>query len=123
MTTKAPITAKKAVAKKVAKKAVTKKTSTAKKTSGKKSLVFADSAHAFWVSDGQILNSLVALEQAMTSMSATVFGHHVSKDKHDFATWVEVVLSDRSCAADLKKTKTPKSAKLAIAKHLKTYSL
>jgi hypothetical protein len=115
---------KKVVAKKVVKKpAVKKASSTAKKTTNKKPLVFADSTHAFWMSDGQILNSLAALEQAFSTMSGKVYGHHVSKDKHDFANWVEVVLCDNSCAADLRKTKSPKGAKLVVSKHLKSYSL
>lgn len=124
MATKVATATKKVTTKKVAKKAPVKKVSkVVKKAAGKKPLVFADSTHAFWVSDGQILNSLTALEQALTSMSTVVFGHHVNKDKHDFADWVDVVLCDRICATDLRKAKTPKAAKLVVGKHLKSYNL
>lgn len=122
-----PTTTKKAVAKKVAKKVVAKKvTSAVKKSAVKKgttvkALVFADNAHSFWTTDGQIFNNLMALHDALSSMDKSVYLHHVTKDRHDFAEWVESVLYDLECAADLRKAKTPTSAKTAIAKHLKTY--
>lgn len=123
-----PITAKKAVAKKVVKKVVAKKVAsvakkpvTGKKGNTVKALVFADNAHSFWTTDGQIFNSLTALHDAMSSMDKSVYLHHVTKDRHDFAQWVESVLYDLECAADLRKAKTPTTAKAAIAKHLKTY--
>jgi hypothetical protein len=122
-----PITAKKAVAKKVVKKVVAKKVvpvakkPAAKKTTTVKALVFADNDHSFWTVDGQIFNSLMALHDALAKMDKTVYMHHVTKDRHDFAQWVESVLCDLECAADLRKAKTPTTAKVAIAKHLKTY--
>lgn len=122
-----PITAKKVVAKKVVKKAVVKKAtsalnkSVAKKGATVKALVFADNAHSFWTTDGQIFNSLTALHDALSTMDKSVYLHHVAKDKHDFAEWVEAVLCDLECAADLRKAKTQTGAKAAIAKHLKSY--
>lgn len=122
-----PITAKKSVAKKVVKKAVVKKVapatkkSGAKKTTSVKALVFADNAHSFWATDGQIFNNLMDLHNALAKMDKAVYAHHVTKDRHDFAQWVGAVLYDLECAADLKKAKTPASAKAAIAKHLMTY--
>ena len=118
MATKVASAAKKTAVKKVAKKVVSKSSG----ATTKKVQVFADSSHAFWVSDGQILNSLGALEQALTSMSSTVYGHHVSKDKHDFADWVDIILCDSVCAFDLRKAKTPKAAHTVVAKHLKSYT-
>ena len=122
-----PITTKKAVVNKVAKKAVVKKIATlakkptTKKNTTVKTLVFADNAHSFWTKDGQIFNSLMALHDALSLMDKSVYLHHVTKDRHDFAEWVEAVLYDLECAADLRKAKTPTSAKAAIAKHLKAY--
>lgn len=100
---------------------VVKKTAS-KKTSGKKKLVVAAGAHCFWVKDGKVLKDLVDLETALKKMTAEVFAHHVTKDKNDFATWVEVVLKDKACATDLKKAKKANTAKTAVTKHLKNYS-
>lgn len=86
-----------------------------------RSLVVASNQKSFWVSDGRILNSLVALHDAFDSMEKHHFEHHVGKDKNDFAVWVDSVLNDAICAVDLKKAKTPKAAKTVVAKHLKFY--
>lgn len=111
---------------KTAKKPVSKKVAVSKKGSNKKSrlgkqLIYADDIHSFWVSDGQILNSLLALQNALSNMDKTVYTYHVNKSRHDFAEWVKVVLCDEACAKDLQKAKTPTSAKLVVTRHLKSY--
>ncbi|MEK7638730.1 MAG: hypothetical protein AAB388_01075 [Patescibacteria group bacterium] len=111
-----------AVKKKAAKKAAPATKKSAAKVA-KKPLVYADNSSSFWVRNGQILNSLVALRDALSAMEKEVYLYHASKDKNDFANWVEVVLCDDTCAADLRKAKTPISAKSAVVKHLKLYSL
>jgi hypothetical protein len=121
MPTKVP-TAKKAAPKKAVKKAVVKKVA-APKVSKSKTLMYAEDAHAFWVSDGQILNSLAALHAALKVMDKDVYSHHVSKDRHDFADWVGIVLFDEKCAVELRKAKTAKTATTVVAKYLKLYSL
>lgn len=112
---------KKAAPKKVAKKVAPKKAA-AKKPSAKKTLVYADNTHSFWVTDGQILNSLVALHDALKAMDKAVYAHHVSKDKHDFADWVDAVLCDGECAEALRKAKTPTTARAVVTKYLKVYN-
>jgi hypothetical protein len=121
MTLVKKITTKKVVKKVVPKKA-TKKTSV-KSTPKKKDLVLTGNSTSFWVSDGQILNSLVALQAALSEMNIEVFSHHVTKEKHDFANWVEVVLCDDLCAEDLRKSKTPAVAEKIVTKHLKSYKI
>jgi hypothetical protein len=113
-------TAKKAVAKTAvkkttravaSKKAVTKtevKTKVVKQE--KKPLVYAENQKSFWVSNGQILNSLVALQNALAEMEKEVYLYHAGSAHNDFAAWVDAVLSDTACAKDLQKAKTPKSA-------------
>jgi len=101
-------------------KATAKKT--AKKTSAGKSLVYADNNTSFWLADGQILNSLVALRDALSTMEKAIFSQHVSAGKNDFANWVESVLDDTACAAELRKAKTPATAKTVVVKHLKIYT-
>ncbi len=117
-----PTVVKKAVAKKTTtpKKAVAKKTVTKKVT---KPLVYAADNASFWTQDGQILNSLQALHDAFLKMEAAVYSYHANKDEHHFADWVEIVLLDPVCAADLRKAKTLTSAKTVVAKHLKTYTI
>ena len=125
-------TAKKRVAKKPAQKAAKKtarrttpkktaKKAAAKKT--KKSLVLADNQRSFWVANGQILNSLVALRDALAEMEKEVYSYHAGGAHNDFAIWVDTVLSDDQCARDLKKAKTPRSAKTVVVRHLKLYAV
>ncbi|MEZ4104203.1 MAG: hypothetical protein R3B60_02870 [Candidatus Paceibacterota bacterium] len=134
-------TAKKPVAKKVVKKIATKtkvaKTSakkTTKSTTKKvskntkpkvtvKVLVYASDDQSFWVNDGQIINNLMALQEALTNMDQEVFGYHVNSEKNDFADWVDGVLCDSDCATDLRKTKGRDKACQVVAKHLKTYTV
>ncbi len=115
-----PITKKAATPKKVAVKKSVTKTTSAKKAKAK-SLVYADNETSFWVSDGQILNSLVALRDALAAMEKATYVHHVTKDRNDFALWVETVLGDKACAKDLRQAKSAGGAKLVVVKHLKTY--
>lgn len=120
-----PIATKKAVAKKVVQKVVAQKAApkkTAPKKAAGKMLVYADNTQSFWTHNGQILNNLQALHDAFATMDKTVYAYHVTKDTHHFADWVEIVLQDNACAADLRKAKIPSSAKTVVAKHLKTYA-
>jgi hypothetical protein len=112
-------TPKKAVAKKAIKKAVTKKVASSRKPT----LTYAENKHSFWVVDGQILNSLSALKDALSRMDKATFAHHVAKDKNDFAVWVEMILVDKDCAVDVRKAKTIAATKTAVTKHLKKYAL
>lgn len=125
-------TSKKAAPKKVAKAKSTsikvtgvasKKVAT-KKVSGpklKKELVVASNYNSFWMNDGQILNSLVALESALKKMDIAVYKYHTQASRHDFANWVEDVLHDIECAVALRSAKTPKSAHAVVVKFLKLY--
>ena len=106
-------------------KKVVKKVVAAKKTSStkKKNLVYANNQTSFWVTNGQILNSLVALRDALDEMEKEVYLYHAGGAHNDFANWVGAVLSDSNCANELEKAKTPTTAKTIIVKHLKTYSV
>lgn len=119
--TKAPA-AKKATPKKSAAKKVAQKTAPAKKRASKKLPAITLAEHAFWTTDGVVLKSLDELAVAFGSMDDTVFFYHVNKDKNDFATWVEHVLHDATCATALRKCKTPKSAKLVVMRRLRFYA-
>ena len=108
---------KKAAPKKTAKK--TTKTTATKKPA--KDLLYASDEQSFWVTNGEILNSLVALHDAFDAMPKEVFEFHATGTQNDFSVWVETVLCDADCAAALAKAKTQKSAKSAVGKHLKLY--
>lgn len=118
--TKAAASAKKAGRKRPA--TVAKKTTTrvAKKAAKKKALPVAPPHQAFWVSDGAILHSLPELAAALAVMSKETYQHHVTKDKHDFALWVEEVLEHKTLAAALRKAKTTKTASRAVDKVLQS---
>lgn len=117
-TTTKKLAPKKVAAKKAAPKKTTK--STRKKVS-ERELVYASNGESFWLADGRILNSLLALHDALNEIEKETFGHHVNSDKNDFADWVESVLCDADCAADLRKAKSPKGAKTVVVRHLKFY--
>jgi len=129
---KAPVkkaVAKKAPVKKVTKKVVAKKTPVKKvatkkaKSSAEKSLVYANADQSFWLNDGRVLDSMVTLNDALNEMEKAVYEHHVNVDKHDFAEWVDHVLCDEKCAAELRKAKDSKKARTIVEKHLKLYKI
>jgi len=114
--------AKKAVAKKaVVKKAATKKTATKKAAVKPSSMVCADGEQCFWMTDGTILRDLEELAVAFGSMADTVFIYHVTPERNDFANWVESVLEDMACAADLRACTTPKRSATVVKRHIKLY--
>lgn len=113
-----------AVKKTVQKKVVVKKTTlkAVPKKSAAKRLVVASDSESFWVNDGQVLNSLVALEDAFQTMKPAAFKHHLTKDGNHFAEWVEAVLMDTECADALRSAKNATAAHIIVAKHLKMYT-
>ena len=119
--TKVAKTAPSLAIKKAAPKAI-KKAAPLAAIAEKKVLVHAEPDTAFWVSDGQILHTLAALKDALAQMDAGTYQYHANKEKNDFASWVESVLMDGDCAAELKKAKTPTAAKTIIMRHLGSYA-
>lgn len=107
---------------KKASKKVKKKAS--KKTPKKKvrALVCAPGKKCFWTTDGTVLENLNDLQIAFGSMDDEVFLHHVSKDKNDFAQWVEEVLQDAACASDLRSSKKASTARAVVVRHLRFYN-
>jgi len=121
------VTPKKSTPKKpVAKKIATKKTTTKKVTVPnvkipQKTLTQAPADKHFWVTDGQILADLYSLADSFAAMEKLIFTHHVSKEKNDFADWVEHVLCDSDCANELRSVTTPKQARTVVVRHLRYY--
>jgi len=117
----APKTTVKKTAKKTAKKPQAKKS--VKAVGEKKPLILASNDKSFWVTNGAVLNSLLALRNALDEMEKEVYSYHVTKEHNDFANWVDVVLCDTECAAELKQAKTPVKAKSVVSRRLKVYSV
>ena len=88
-----------------------------------KDLVFASDQESFWMQNGEILNSLMALNDAFGAMDKDIYQFHAHGTSNDFSIWVDTVLCDAECAADLAKAKTPKSARTIVVKHLKLYTI
>ena len=128
-TTKKP-SVKKAVKKTAVKKKEVKKTSTKKAAPKKvaikkpvKDLVYASDQESFWTTNGEVLNSLLALRDALSKMDKDIYQFHAAGEQNDFSVWVDTVLQDPECAGDLGKAKTPRSAKTTVVRYLKLYSI
>lgn len=90
-------------------------------TKAKKPLVHAKHEESFWVNNGQILANLVELKDALAEMDESIFSHHVSKEKNDFADWIEHVLEDAELASSLRKSKKPNTAHDIVVSRLRIY--
>ena len=62
-------------------------------------------------------------QRILEAMEKDVYAYHADGWQNDFAQWVEIVLEDSACANDLRKAKTPRSARTVIVKHLKFYKV
>jgi len=88
-----------------------------------KDLVYASDQESFWTTDGEVLNSLLALRDALAKMDKDIYQFHAAGEQNDFSVWVDTVLNDSECADELCKAKTPKSAKTTVVRYLKLYSI
>ncbi len=52
----------------------------------------------FILKNGRILKNLYELTNALTSMDDETFGHHVNKEKNDFANWIKYVFKNEKLA-------------------------
>ena len=112
----------KKVTKKTTKKTAKQATKRTARTQASRPLVYATNHESFWVTDGQVLNSLRALRDALAVMDAEVYRFHATGEQNDFVVWVAQVLQDADCAAALEKARTPKTARAVVVRHLKHYT-
>ena len=87
----------------------------------KKALVIASGEQCFWVNNGPVLTNLKELRDALGVISDEQFSYHVSKERNDFAEWVESVLADGECAKALRRTRTRKGAVRVAEVYLGSY--
>ncbi len=97
--------------------------SKSQKAAAARTLVHAEGSQCFWTVDGQILQNLLELRDALNRMPDEVFFHHVTPDRNDFANWVNEVLMDAEVSTKLRKAKKPSAATSAVVTHLKCYTL
>lgn len=119
-TTKTSSKVVKAPVKKVEKKTVS---ASASKAKTKNSLVCAPEEQCFWVTDGKVLSNLTELKEALAQMTEDVFAYHVTKERNDFAEWIEHVLGDAELAASFRKSKKPNTAREVVVTRLKIYNI
>jgi len=55
-------------------------------------------------------------------MDDEIFAHHVSKEKNDFADWIEYVLIDTELATKVRKSKKPNTARKVVISRLRIYT-
>jgi hypothetical protein len=92
-----------------------------KKKNGKPTFVVADATQCFWVNNGPVLKDLKELAEALKMISEEQFAYHVSGDRNDFASWVNDILRDATCAKALRGAKNQSAAQKAVAKRLSAY--
>jgi hypothetical protein len=71
-------------------------------------LAQVDEEHHFRLHLGTDLGSLKNLAEAMDIISNDSFSHHVTKEKNDFAQWVNDVIGDKELAKGMYKVKSKK---------------
>ena len=100
-------------------------TATSKKSSGKekRQLVRASGEYCFWTNDGSVISNLSELADVLGSMDSAVFAHHVTRDRNDFADWIEGVLLDAELAKSIRSAKNSGGAHVAVVRRLKLYNV
>jgi len=95
-----------------------------KKTTFKKNLplttIDAEPEKSFWLSDGRNLKNLKELASAFEAMDETVWNHHVTSEKNDFANWVEEVFNQHQLSVLIRKAKSPRSAAKRVQSKFET---
>lgn len=96
-----------------------------KKSSGKekRQLVRASGEYCFWTNDGNVVSNLSELADVLGSMNSGAFAHHVTKDRNDFADWIEGVLLDAELAKSIRSAKKPDAAQAIVVRRLKIYNV
>ncbi|OGM25645.1 hypothetical protein A3D00_02765 [Candidatus Woesebacteria bacterium RIFCSPHIGHO2_02_FULL_38_9] len=87
----------------------------------KKVFITAPSDKVFWLRSGQSINDLGELSRVLKTISDEDFYYHVSKEKNDFANWIEEVLDDGELAEKMRRKWTKNQILYVIDNHIKTY--
>jgi len=60
----------------------------------------------FYLKDGRVLKTIKELIAALSDMEDSVFYHHVTDEKNDFANWIGEIIKDYYLAEQLQKART-----------------
>lgn len=88
----------------------------------KQQLINASDPDCFWINNGDVVRNLKQFAKSLESMSNEQFGHHVTKNKNDFAKWIKEILKDSECANAISKVRTRKTILSKVNDSLKKYS-
>ncbi len=72
----------------------------------------------FYLRNGGVIKNAHELKDTLPNMEDELYGHHVTNDRNDFATWVKDVFDDHILAAKIRKAKTRHHAARQIRKKL-----
>lgn len=109
------------MAKKAVKKEKTEKSeskSVKKVAPKKKILENAPVEHYFILCNGQPVKNVKELADVLEEIRDEVFGHHVTSDRNDFATWIHDVFKDIELAKELAGVKDKTQTRIVLYKHI-----
>lgn len=72
--------------------------------------------YEFVLKDGRKLSSLLDLKVALHTMPDTVFGHHVTSHKNDFAIWIRGAMNDPQVADQVQEIHDKQQLEVFLAK-------
>ncbi len=72
----------------------------------------------FVLANGSRLRNLFELSEELAQMNEDVFNHHVTKEKNDFASWVEHVFSEKKLAEHFRQSSSKERHEIHLLKHL-----
>jgi ribosomal protein S6 len=58
--------------------------------------------HYFQAKDGTVVKNLIDLAKAIELMDESIFNHHVSDHRNDFAAWLEDIIGDTELAKKIR---------------------
>ena len=84
-------------------------------------LTEAQGNERFFIHNGPVVKDMLELKKAFENMTQDQYNFHVTKEKNDFALWVEYILHDKQCARAIKKARTIKTSIRAVDQSLQKY--
>ncbi len=69
-----------------------------------------------WLSDGRVVKSLEELRDALKTMEEHVFKEHVTKNKNEFADWVEEILEEKDLARKMRSNRSQARMRKVVEK-------
>lgn len=77
------------------------------KAAGRLSGLRAPDGKEFYVHEGSTVSTVRGLADALNKAPESVFHHHITKQKNDFARWIREVFDDEAAASVLESARNP----------------